>query len=249
MLEAKLSDPMIFVTPMRAAFELVKGDVVLKFDNEGLVMRAMDPANVAMVSMKLSNLAFDEYNLSKDEVVIGVNMERLIDVLKRADRKSILGLKVTEDRLIISYLGKSTRRFTLPLLSLEEGLRPEPNLSFTAKVAIDSDILKQAVEDAKVVSDALVLIAEPGVFKMVAQGDLGSAEVELKEGDEGLHKLEVEESAKAKYSIEYLKKMVKAVKISDVVTLNFKTDYPLKMTFKEPEIEFSYILAPRMDVD
>ncbi|MDP3734180.1 MAG: hypothetical protein Q8R37_03040, partial [Nanoarchaeota archaeon] len=55
---------------------------------------------------------------------------------------------------------------------------------------------------------------------------------------------------KAKYSLEYLKKMVAGEKLSDTVSLRFNTDYPLKLEYKiTDKLLLSFILAPRVDND
>jgi len=247
MFEAKLSSPLVVVEPLRAAYELVKDDVAVEINKEGISLRAMDPANVAMVSLKISKNAFDTYELDK-ETVIGVNMERLVQVLKRAKRNTIMGIKVEEGKLAISYIGAGVRRFSIPLLALESGPRPEPNLNFTVKAVVNSDALKEAIEDARVVSDSMIFEAREKELRMIAQGDLGEVETVMRK-DEGLEEIEVQEEAKAKYSLEYLKKMIKGGRISSIATLQFKTDYPMRLEFNDVDVNLAFILAPRIDVE
>ena len=247
MFEAKLSSPMVLVEPMRAAYELIKDDVAVEISEEGIVLRAMDPANVAMVSLKIAKSAFDTFELDEKKV-IGVNMERFVQVLKRAKRNVIMGLKVDEGKLTVSYLGAGVRKFSIPLLALESGPRPEPNLNFTVKAVVDSGVLKEAIEDAKVVSDSIVFEARENELRLVAQGDLGEVETVMRK-EEGLEEISVQEEARAKYSIEYLKKMIKGSKISSLATVQFKTDYPLKLEFNDIDVNLAYILAPRIDVE
>ena len=66
---------------------------------------------------------------------------------------------------------------------------------------------------------------------------------------EAIIKADVEETARAKYSLEYLKKMMKGLKVGEAVTLNLKTDFPMKMEFVGKDAELSFILAPRIDVE
>ena len=61
-------------------------------------------------------------------------------------------------------------------------------------------------------------------------------------------KIEADEKAKAKYSIEYLKKMMNAGKLVPNVKINFNKDYPLKLEYKiVDKIMISFILAPRVE--
>jgi len=237
----------VIVEPLRAAYELVKDDVAIEITGDGIGLRAMDPANVAMVSLRIAKSAFDSYDLEKD-TVIGINMERLVQVLRRARRNVIMGIRVEEGKLIISYIGTGVRRFAIPLLALESGPRPEPNLNFSVKAVLDSSTLKEAIEDARVVSDSIVFEARENELRLIAQGDLGEVETIMRK-EEGLEEIEVQENARAKYSIEYLKKMVKGSKISSLATLQFKTDYPLRLEFSDVDTNLAFILAPRIDVE
>ncbi|MBT5343080.1 hypothetical protein HOL59_05855, partial [Candidatus Woesearchaeota archaeon] len=55
---------------------------------------------------------------------------------------------------------------------------------------------------------------------------------------------------KAKFSLEYLKKMIAGSKLSDKVSVHFNTDYPMKVEYKIVDrLALSFILAPRVDND
>jgi proliferating cell nuclear antigen len=246
MFEAKISKPKLIVDAMKAAHELVKDEVTFKLGKEGLVLQAMDPANVAMVVMEIKKSAFESYKV-ENESFVGVNMERFMQVLKRSKRADSIDMKVSGGKMELIYTGKNKRRFTIPLLALESGPRPKPNLTFTIKAEVDSKILKEAIEDASVVNDALTLVAANKELRLLAQGDLGDVETVIRKG-EGLKEIEMQETARAKYSTEYLRKIAKT-KIGETAALAFKSDYPLMIQFSEPSVAIAFILAPRMDVE
>ena len=60
----------------------------IRLNEDGLSIRAVDPANVGMVDMSLAKSAFESYEA--DGGVIGVNLDRFEDVLSMgdSDRKS-----------------------------------------------------------------------------------------------------------------------------------------------------------------
>ena len=89
---------------------------------------------------------------------------------------------------------------------------------------------------------------EKGEFTIHAAGDLSQAKIEIKEGEN--IKIEASGKVKSKYSIEYLKKMITASKLSGEVSLQFNKDYPLKLEYKSVDkIFLSFILAPRVEND
>ena len=68
--------------------------------------------------------------------------------------------------------------------------------------------------------------------------------------NKGLLKLESSQAAKAQYPLEYLKKMIKANKLSKQLVLEFGTDYHMRMSFKSiDKMQLSFILAPRVSED
>ena len=78
---------------------------------------------------------------------------------------------------------------------------------------------------------------------------MSRARIEIKE-DESVKIDTAGEKVKAKYSIEYLKKMIASSKVSDTVVVQFNKDYPLKLEYKVVDkMMLSFILAPRVEND
>ena len=96
----------------------------------------------------------------------------------------------------------------------------------------------------------VTFLGEKGQLLVKAEGDLSKALIEIKSGEETVIKTESANKFKAKYSIEYLKKMIAGGKLSDNVSIYFNTDYPLKVEYKVTDVLLlSFILAPRVDND
>ena len=61
---------------------------------------------------------------------------------------------------------------------------------------------------------------------------------------------ETKAKVRAKYSVEYLKKMIAGSKVSDNVDVRFNQDYPLRLDYKVIDrVSLSFILAPRVEND
>jgi len=140
------------------------------------------------------------------------------------------------------------RRFTVPLLQLtREEIPPIEQLEFKATITLKPEVLEDAIKDASVITDAATFHATKEYFKISAEGDVSHAELELRQGDEGLVDIQVEENSKAKYPLDYLEKILKAAKISDEVTIRFAQDYPMRIDFKyEGKARISMVVAPRV---
>ncbi|MBI2134945.1 proliferating cell nuclear antigen (pcna) [Candidatus Woesearchaeota archaeon] len=219
-----------------------------KVNKEGIELVAMDPANVAMVIFKLLSSTFTEYDVKKD-VEIAINLSNLKQIMRRAKPNDMLTLELDPDnKLKIQLKGDNVRTFNLPIIELDEKEQKIPELNFAVSIKIPSAVLNEAVEDVDVVAESVAFIAEPKKFTIYAEGDLSQAKIEIKEGENV--KIKADEKAKAKYSVEYLKKMISGSKIADDVSIYFNNDYPLKLEYKTVDkVMLSFILAPRVEND
>ncbi len=219
----------------------------LKVSKTGVESIAMDPANVAMIILKILPTSFVEYEI-KETTEIGINLANLKQVLRRSKPDDVMTLEIEDGKLKITLKSKSTRTFYLPILDTEEREQRVPELKFAAKIECPSNVLSDAIEDADIVGESVTLIAEPKKFTIEAEGDLSKAKVEISEGEGA--KIVAAEKVKAKYSIEYLKKMISGAKIAENVIVRFDKDYPLQLDFKETDkVSMSFILAPRVEND
>ncbi len=244
-----LADPTYLKDSIAVISDLVN-EARFKISRDGIEMVAMDPANVAMVVYKLLSSAFTEYDVPK-ETEIAINLANLKQVLKRAKANDILTLQVTdENKLQITLKGGTTRTFSLPIIDIEEKEQRVPSLSFPVIVQTASSVLNDAIEDADIVAESVTFAAEPDRFSVSAEGDLSKAHIEMAHGNDTKVTTESSAKVKAKYSIEYLKKMIQAGKLADTVSISFNQDYPLKLEYKVVDrLLMSFILAPRVEND
>ncbi|MBW2980236.1 proliferating cell nuclear antigen (pcna) [Candidatus Woesearchaeota archaeon] len=218
-----------------------------KINKEAVELVAMDPANVAMVVFKLLSSCFTEYDV-KEDVEIAINLSNMKQILRRANPSDMLSLELNEGKLKIQLKGASVRTFNLPIIELEEKEQKIPELKFQAKVTAPVGVLNEAVEDADIVAEAVSFQAEPKKFVVNAEGDLSQAKIEVGESDNVKINVEGTEKIKSKYSVEYLKKMMNASKLTDSVTIQFNKDYPLKLDYTAVDkVMLSFILAPRVE--
>lgn len=220
-----------------------------KVTPDAIELVAMDPANVAMVVFKLLSSSFTEYNVDKD-TEIAINLSNLKQVLRRASQKDMLTLELDENRLKITLKSNTTRTFNLPIIELEEKEQKVPDLKFPVSVKMPSAILNEAIADVDVVGESVAFIAEPKKFTLQAEGDLNQAKIEIKEDEATKVSTSSSDKVKAKYSVEYLKKMINGSKLSEDVTVQFNKDYPLKLEYKSVDkLLLAFILAPRVEND
>jgi proliferating cell nuclear antigen len=228
--------------------ELVN-EVRFKITPQAVELVAMDPANVAMVIYKLFSSCFTEYDVKKG-TEIAINLINLKQILKRANPTDMLTLELTTDnKLQIQMKGPSTRTFSIPIIDIEEKEQKIPELNFSMVITTPCSVFNSAIEDADIVAESVTFIADDKKFVVQAEGDLSKAKIEIK-GDDTKIVAHTKDTVKAKYSIEYLKKMLGGSKLSDSVDISFNKDYPLKLEYKVVDrIMLGFILAPRVESD
>ncbi len=244
-----LAEPKYFRDSITIISDLVT-EARFKVNKNALELVAMDAANVAMVIFKLPSSAFADYTVPK-EMELGVNLGDVKQVMRRAKPNDIVSLEVTKDnKLQITFQGANIRTFSLPIIELDEKEHKVPELSFPVTVTTLSAGLTEAIEDAGIFAESVSFICDQDKLTITAEGDLSKANIELKKDDDTQIKTETQDKVKAKYSIEYLKKMIPGAKVAEKVKLQFNKDYPLKLEFKEVDkVMLSFILAPRVEND
>ena len=246
MFKATLKEVSLLRNSIATIGELID-EGIFKIEKDGISMIAADRAMVAVVDFKILSKAFEKYDIDKEQS-IGMSVGNLLSVLKRAGAGDKISFNLQDAKLEIVLENSSRRRFVIPLLDLsQEEVPPIDQLEFTAKAQINPEIIESGIADAEVVADSVLFEGNDGKFGMRAEGDVSSAHLELERGNEALMELKTDGDVKARYPLSYLRKMLKAAKISDSVTLEWGQDYPMKLGFKAADkVNLEMILAPRV---
>lgn len=218
-----------------------------RISTEGLSVRAVDPANVAMVSFDLAASAFDDY--AADDCEIGMDLTKINDIFGVAEKneKAALELDELSQKMAIHIGGFS---YTLSLLD-PSTIRAEPRipqLELPAEVVLNGKELQKAVKAAEKISDHMSLGVDEEIFYMEAEGDTDKVRLEMPRDQ--LIDLKSGE-ARSLFSLDYLSDIVKPASKSNEVTLELGRDYPIRISFTiaEGAGKISYLLAPRIESD
>ena len=222
----------------------------LQLTEDELAIRAVDPANVAMVDCRLDAGAFESYQA--DGGVIACNLTRLQDVVTFASAGDLVHLELDEStrKLGIGIEGLS---YTLALFD-PDTVRKEPDIpdlaaKLPATVVFEGRDLARGLKAADLVSDHVCFSADPDdrSFHIEAEGD--TDDVDLALGDEELIDADVPEAVSTLFSLDYLADMNKAVPKTAEVRARLGTEFPVKLDFEiaEGQGEVLYMVAPRIE--
>ena len=244
MFKATLSDVALLKNSIPIIAEIVD-EGIFNVDQNGISLLTPDRTMVSVVDFKILSSAFDDFR-TEGVQSLGLRLGELAAVLKRI-KGGKLTLESTKNKLRLKIESNGARTFEIPLIDVKTEKPPIEQLKFPASVELESSVMEEGIADAELIGDSVIIEAGPGVFKMLAKGDISSTQLELKQGETGLIGLNVKEAVRAQYPLDYLKKMIKAAKLSSKLQLEFGTDYPMRLVFKEMDkIQLSFILAPRV---
>jgi proliferating cell nuclear antigen len=251
MFRLKVADAKL-LRDMITTISIIVDEATFKLDSEGLKLRAMDPSRVAMVDFEWPKTVFEEYTCTEPTKMC-INISELLKLLKRAGKDEVLELSLDEKtgKLQLKITGKYTRDFTMPTLEASEEDVPTPKITFNVNAKTTTGGLSQAIEDAQLVSDHVRVEADPEKIVFRAAGDLMGATITLQKGSDTLLDLEAREASKATFSLSYLSEIIRtASATSDIATLEFSTDMPIKLDFQQTkEGKLTFYLAPRIETE
>ena len=213
----------------------------------GISLKAMDPSSISMVSFFMPSKAFSKYSVEKSAEV-GLNIENLSKILSRTKDDESLVIKDSENKLILEFIGPGSRRkYKLKMIEVKKSVEKEPNVQFDAHVEIVGEPLKDMIKDAGQISSYIAFKASKDQLAITARGDSGELDELYEKGGSFMKKVEAEKNAEATFNLEFLENMVKSCPIGSHISIDLKSNEPLKLTYGIGDASITYFLAPYME--
>lgn len=212
---------------------------------DGINLKAVDPAHVAMVDLTIGKKAFQEFKAT--EMDLGIDLDKLKDILKLAGPQDIIDLEYKEDaHRLVFKIGHITRRMAL-VDTANLGDPKVPNLNLPNTVTVLAGELQQGIKASEAVSDHIALVAHGKSFELIADGDTDQVHLNLADGD--IIKIQAPDKSRSLFSLDYFSNMSKVVRAADPITLHLGSDYPVKIEFDiaDGAGHITYLLAPRIE--
>lgn len=219
-------------------------EVKFKITPEGMTLKAVDAAHVAMIEMEIDKSAFEYYDATDCE--IGLDLDKVKGVLKLASSGDdiLMDQDDTHGRLVFK-IGNITRRMNLVDTSTMSDPKV-PQLSLTAKIALQVDELQKGIRAADSISDHITLRAGPGYFELSCEGDTDSVSLRL---EDGTVEVETDAEVRSMFPLDYFSNITKAIPAGTTVGIELDNDYPVKLVFAlaDGNARVNYLLAPRIE--
>ncbi|MEM4486633.1 MAG: hypothetical protein QW116_05320 [Zestosphaera sp.] len=218
-------------------------EALFNFGEDGLTVRALDPAQVALVSVHIPSSSFLSYNLS-GETSIGVNLSSLMRTLPRPRRSDKIVLRAGEDfyEFVIESLG--VKRFRYRSIEVPVTEVPELSLTFNVRGSVYSAAFKTALNDLRGGGTIVFEAMDNQCLRLEAPEVGGDVKFSFAGGS--LIELEVDEGSRTPYDEGYVTKVLPLCDVVDAVRIEFSNDHPLRLTFNMPGGELvEYLSAPK----
>jgi proliferating cell nuclear antigen len=233
---------------LREVVEVVStlvSEVKLTISKDGLEAKAVDPSHVAMLVLKLNRTVFEDFTGESTE--LGVDVEKLKEVLRLSKPGDNIDFQFDGKNRLVASLGRVTRQMAVvdPAGITDPKV---PNVNPPAMVSVKTEDLRQGIRGSESFTDHVTLTLEPDAFTMHSEGE--TDQLDLRIGKENLPKLDVKETVKSMYPLDFFSAMVKSI-TADETTLHVGNEYPLKVEFSMGggRGEGRYLLAPRVEED
>jgi proliferating cell nuclear antigen len=214
---------------------------------EGINLKAVDPAHVAMIDLTIGREAFESF--SADSAEMGVDLDKLKEVLKLAGSGDVISMEQddSQSRLILK-VGNITRRMNLvDTAGMNDPKVPQLSLPATVDVAVSE--LQRGMKAAETISDHIALTADEGSFEMFCEGDTDSVSLKLDKAK--LAGISAPSKVRSLFPLDYFSNIVKAIPSDTIVKISLGNDYPVKLSFSFAggNGNAGYLLAPRIEND
>ncbi len=242
MLKLTISDTSSWKRSVDAIAALID-EGTFEFTENEMVLKAMDPSQIAMVDFEMPKKAFKAYEV-KEKQSVGIDFSELSRVMRRAHAEDKVHIELKANKLEIIFEGKTKRKFLLPVIDATAHPN-KPKIEFDVDVKMPSNDFKETLADVELVSNYVVFEADAKGMKISSESESGKAEVDMPK--DALLELKAKQAARAMFPLEYLKNMTRNTDVATVIKINLKKDNPLEMSYSIGEGSVTYFLAPRIE--
>ncbi len=218
-------------------------EALFTFDSDGLKIRALDPAQVALVSVSIPSSSFLTYDVV-EETSVGVNLSNLMRTLPKPKKSDRVVFRAGEDFYEFVIESVAVGRYRYKSIEVPVSEVPEISLEFKVRGSVHTSAFKTALSDLRGSGTIVFEASDNQVLKLAAPEIGGEVSFSVMGGS--LIELEVDESSRSSYDESYIIKVLPLCEITDAVKIEFSSDQPIRLTFNLPSGEvIEYLSAPK----
>ena len=211
----------------------------LRFNGEGLHLRAIDHSQIVLVNFRMETDAFDKFEIEPS--FVGVDLTELNKIISRGQLNDKLQISLSDSELKLQLTGDLERKFNLPLIDVREEEINLPKHTYEATVDISARLLKESLKDASLFGSSVVLKTKGDRFLIEAKGSHGTLNADSKDA-KGI-KVKSTKDVTAKFSLNFLHNIIKESEGDEKITLHLKNDAPMKIYYEIGKCKLEFFIA------
>ena len=200
----------IQASAFKSTFEVLKdilNDVNIYFRPDGMYVVTLDSARTSLVDMHLPADNFEEYQCDQEEIIAGINISNTFKLLKTITNNDVLKMAIHSkeflDIEIISETKKTTSKFQLKLLDINESRIEVPDVEMTTVTTLPSADFQRLCRDMSNIGTDIEITRDSGMINFRCEGDFANQETIIECPDES-------PTITGLYSLKYLNIFTKA---------------------------------------
>lgn len=238
----------IQASSIRTVFEVLKdiiNDINIVFDEKGMHLSTLDTAHVTFINMNLPNDNFEVYDCPR-RTLAGINLLNTFKIFKTITNNDTLSLSIREtdtmEILIENDTKKTTSKFMLKLLDINDEIYEYPSLQMDVHTIIPSTVFQRIIRDMSYLADAVIIKRHGNKLTFQCDGDFVSQETSIDCADD------VEYDIDFKYSLKYITMFIKAASICSNIEIIQSTIGPIAFKYSIANLgDITFFLAPVSD--
>ncbi|OYT52070.1 MAG: hypothetical protein B6U73_00580 [Desulfurococcales archaeon ex4484_204] len=225
-------------------------EVPIKVSLDEFLIRSLSPDKNILIEVVMPRSAFESFDCTS-ETSITASRDQFLKVARRATKRDSVTLVYEEGsrtmRVVLVNARTGTERFfEVELSEAGRELIQSLQLDLPVRLQIASEDLKKLIRDSKIIGEELELTYKEGFIEATVKSE-GRMFKEILTMDKPLYSLESKEStASSKYDVDMLRAVVPAFDVTDLITLEFGSGLPLKISMNmEDGSRINIWIAPR----
>lgn len=243
-MNVELCNPGIFKDAFDSISHIVD-EVELDFSqNDGMRLCALDKSHIVFIELEFKVTLFDEFDCPVPEKVI-IDTGKFMDILKRMKKTDTLKLSIDEGNFIIIFEGDASRKYKLRLIDVEYESPQPPRVDFPVTVKVPTSVVKDSISDMELFSKYCMFHVDQDYFIVSCDGEFGDGNIKY------LHGEQVDDYVKSQLSLDKIKDIFRASKISEECILCMGNDMPIgiELQLVTGDGGIKFLLAPRISAE
>lgn len=225
--------------------------VPVRVSSGGLELRALTPDKNMMLEVVIPSTAFESIEVESD-VSLALSRDGFLRSIRRASKRDTVAMQYEKAsryvKLLLTNIKTGVEReFAIEISEAVTELVEPIQVELPVRFQISLEDLKKLVRDVKIVGDEVEFVFKENNIEVLGTSESKSYKTSLTL-DRPLYQLESKEVVvSSKYDADYLKTVLPALSIADLVSVEFGSSLPMKVYAPlEDGTRITVWIAPRI---